>query len=177
MRAGAKRYNTSYKKKIDVHHDTFLPRRSPKEIVQCSGCGAFYHRRHWSLTVPPGFSHPVHPHPTFCPACKKIKERSVSGVLHLLGMGEADRGEVLRIVRNEEGRAYEKNPLDRIMRLEKVQAKSGDEWKVETTTEKLAQRLGRSVRHARGGKLEFKWSHNNKFVRVVWNKSAPPVGS
>ena len=168
MRAGAKPYNTNYKKKIDVHHDTFIPRQSPKGIVQCSGCGAFYHRRHWSLTVPPGFSHPVHPHPTFCPACKKIKERSVSGVLHLLGMGEADRGKMLRILRNEEGRAHEKNPMERIMRLEKVSAPSGDEWKVETTTEKLAQRLGRSVRHARGGKLEFKWSHNNKFVRVVW---------
>jgi hypothetical protein len=172
MRAGAKKYNTNYKKKIDVHHDTFLPRRSPKEIIQCSGCGAFYHRRYWTLTAPPGFSNPVHSHPIFCPACKKIKEHSVSGVLHLLGMGDAERGEVLRILRNEEVKAREKNPLERIMRLEKVQAKSGDEWKVETTTEKLAQRLGHAVRSARGGKLEFKWSHNNKFVRVVWDKSA-----
>jgi hypothetical protein len=111
------------------------------------------------LTAPAGFTGPVHPHPVYCPACKKIKARSVSGVLHLLGMGEADRGEMFSILRKEEGRARQKNPLERIMRLEKVQAKTGNEWKVETTTEKLAQRLGRS---------EFNWSHNNKFVRVVW---------
>jgi hypothetical protein len=44
-------------------------------------------------------------------------------------------------------------------------------WRVETTTEKLAQRLGRSIKKARGGKLAYKWGHNNKFVRVVWEKS------
>jgi hypothetical protein len=70
------------------------------------------------------------------------------------------------ILRNEEDRAREKNPLERIMRLE---TKNGD-WKVETTTEKLAQRLGRSIRKARGGKLVYKWGHNNKFIRVLWEK-------
>jgi hypothetical protein len=35
---------------------------------------------------------------------------------------------------------------------------------------KLAQRLGRAVRKARGGKLQYKWSHNNKFLRVTWDK-------
>jgi len=38
------------------------------------------------------------------------------------------------------------------------------------TTEKLAQRLGRSLRKARGGRLDYKWSHNNKFVRINWEK-------
>jgi hypothetical protein len=84
----------------------------------------------------------------------------------LIGLGLPDRSEILRILRNEEGRAREKNPLERIMRME---ATDGD-WKVQTTTEKLAQRLGRAVKKARGGKVAFKWSHNNKFVRVVWEK-------
>jgi hypothetical protein len=52
-----------------------------------------------------------------------------------------------------------------------LQAKDGD-WRVETTTEKLAQRLGRSIKKARGGKIEYKWGHNNKFVRVIWEKRA-----
>ena len=41
MRSAAKKYNTNYKKKIDIDRDTFLPRLSPKEIIQCTGCGAF----------------------------------------------------------------------------------------------------------------------------------------
>jgi len=49
-------------------------------------------------------------------------------------------------------------------------------WKIATTTEKLAQRLGRSVGKARGGPLAFKWSHNNKFVRVVWEQKSAKAG-
>jgi hypothetical protein len=64
----------------------------------------------------------------------------------------ANRNEIARILRNEEERARQKNPLERIMRLH---ATNGD-WRVETTTEKLAGRLGRSVRKARGGKLQYK---------------------
>ncbi len=30
---------------------------------------------------------------------------------------------------------------------------------------------GTLVKKARGGKLGYKWGHNNKFVRVVWEKS------
>ena len=89
----------------------------------------------------------------------------------MVGVGDAEQVEVLRILRNEEAKARQKNPLERIMRLEKT----GNGWKVETTTEKLAQRLGRSVRKARGGKLAFKWSHNNKFVRVLWQPKQSPA--
>ncbi|MBI2180331.1 MAG: hypothetical protein HYU31_05870 [Deltaproteobacteria bacterium] len=141
MKAAAKKYNTTYKKKIDIHRDTFLPRRSPKEIIQCSGCGAFYHRRHWTLVSPAGFNPPVHVHPIYCPACKKIKERCPSGEVDLLGVGAGDRGEVLRILRNEERRAREKNPLERIMRL--AGAEGG--WKVRSW------RSGSVARFARRG--------------------------
>ena len=167
MRAGAKKYNTNYKKRVDVFHDTFLPRRSPTEIIQCSGCGAFYHRRRWTLTVPPGFLPSARQHGIFCPACQKIKAHSVSGEVHLRGVAERDRGDILRLLRNEEAQAREKNPLERIMLL----AAAGDGWRVETTTEKLAQRLGRSLRKARGGKVAYNWSHNNKLVRVVWDQA------
>ena len=51
----------------------------------------------------------------------------------------------------------------------RIEARNGG-WRVETTTEKLAQRLGRSLRKARGGKLLYKWGHNNKFLRISWEK-------
>jgi hypothetical protein len=168
MSAPAKRYNTNYKKRVDVERDTYLPRLSPKEIIQCSGCGAFYYRRHWTLTRPNGFNTPVHAHPVFCPACRKIRERFPSGELQLLGVEPVEKREIVRLLRNEEERARQKNPLERIMHLSEL----NEQWKVETTTEKLAQRLGRSIKKARGGKLKYKWGHNNKFVRVVWQKLA-----
>jgi len=166
MRPAAKKYTTAYKKRVDVERDTYIPRLAPKETVQCVGCGAFYFRRRWTLTLPRQLKTPVSFHPVYCPACRKVKERYPSGELRLSGIDGAERGDVARILRNEEERAREKNPLERIMRLE---AANGD-WRIETTTEKLAQRLGRSVKKARGGTLTYKWSHNNKFVRVLWQK-------
>lgn len=168
MRPAAKKYTTAYKKRVDVERDTYIPRLAPQETVQCMGCGAFYYRRRWTLMLPNEFQTPVRRPPIYCPACRKIKDQYPSGELHLLGMDGAERREIAHILRNEEERAREKNPLERIMRLE---AADGD-WRVETTTEKLAQRLGRSIKKARGGKLIYKWSHNNKFVRVLWQKKA-----
>jgi len=168
MRPAAKKYTTAYKKRVDVERDTYLPRRAPKETVQCAGCGAFYYRRRWTLTLPREFKTPLRVQPVYCPACRKIKERYPSGELQLVEIDGAERGDIARILRNEEERAREKNPLERIMRFE---AANGD-WRIETTTEKLAQRLGRSIKKARGGELTYKWSHNNKFVRVIWQKKS-----
>ncbi len=162
----SKRYNTQYKKKVDVERDSYLPKLSPQEVIQCTGCGAFYYRRRWMLEAPPAFYPPSPPRPLFCPACRKIKERYPGGELRLKGMDADERQEIVRILRNEEEQAREKNPLERIMTL----AQKNLEWEVQTTTEKLAQRLGRSLRKARGGKLTYKWSHNNKFLRVVWEQ-------
>jgi hypothetical protein len=89
------------------------------------------------------------------------------GELTLRGVEAENRGEIARILRNEEARAREKNPLERIMCMDAANGR----WRVETTTEKLAQRLGRSIKKASGGKLAYKWGHNNKFVRVAWEKS------
>ena len=165
MRSASKKYNTLYKKE-HVERDMYLPRLDPKGVLQCSGCGAFHYRRHWTLTPPAGFSGQKDSHLCFCPACRKIKDRFLGGELTLRGVAVENRGEIARILRNEESRAREKNPLERIMRMD---AANGG-WRVETTTEKLAQRLGRSIKKAMGGKVAYKWGHNNKFVRVVWEK-------
>ena len=168
----AKRYTTSYKKRVDVERDPYLPRWSPKGILYCSRCGAIYYRRRWTLTPPPDmrdwaeFRDGVRA--ATCPACRKIREHYPAGELRLIGVPQEDKEEILRLLRNEEERAREKNPLERIMDIRA----EGPRWIVETTTEKLAQRLGRSLEKARGGKVAYKWSHNNKFVHVFWEKNA-----
>lgn len=170
MTTTAKKYNTSYKKRTDTDRDTYLPKRSPKEMLRCAGCGAFYHRRRWTLTKPDGFDFSGRARSCYCPACRKIKDHRASGELDLVSFTDVEKKDVLRILRNEEARAREKNPLERIMRIEQVY----DGWKIQTTTEKLTQRLGRAVRKALGGQLQYKWSHNNKFVRVTWKKEQAP---
>ena len=55
----------------------------------------------------------------------------------------------------------QKNPLDRVIQMV---PEGNDRLIIETTTEKLAQRLGKAVYRAYKGSLDFRWSHMNKFV-------------
>ena len=162
----------AYRKRVDVEKDMYLPRRSPRGVFWCTDCGSVYYRRRWTLTPPDKirervqFSEDVSY--TLCPACRKIREHYPYGELRMVGVGLDEKQEVLRLLKNEEERARGKNPLERIMSIQS----DGPEWKVETTTEKLAQRLGRCLQRARGGKVTYRWSYNNKFVRVLWQKEA-----
>lgn len=165
-----KRYTTGYKKRVDVERDTYLPRWSPKGLLWCTDCGSVYYRRRWTLTPPPEISEKVKFMTgvsfSLCPACRKIRDHYPSGELHLAGVTPEEEREIFLLLRNEEKRAREKNPLERIMEIKGEV--SG--WSVETTTEKLAQRLGRSLKKARGGKVVYNWSHNNKYLRVFWQR-------
>jgi len=46
-----------------------------------------------------------------------MRDRFPGGELHLLGIHAGDRGEISRMLRNEEERPRQKNPLERIMRF------------------------------------------------------------
>jgi NMD protein affecting ribosome stability and mRNA decay len=163
-----KRYNTSYKKKVDVKRDVYLPRREPKGLLLCRGCGAVHYLRRWTLDPPLEIRKRLELRDgvslTYCPACQKIRDHYWLGVVQITGIGAGEKRELIKLLKNEETRAREKNPLERIVRI----ADEGGGLRIETTTEKLAQRLGRCFRKARGGKVSYKWSHNNKFARVSW---------
>jgi hypothetical protein len=107
------------------------------------------------------------PWSTRCPACRKIADGFPSGVVTLRGgFLQTHRDEILSIVRNEERRARETNPLERIMEI-----RNGDESvEILTTDEKLAQRIGREIRKAYQGAVSYKWSEDANLVRVNWSR-------
>ena len=148
----------------------YLPRRSPKGLLSCRDCGSVYYRRRWTLDPPRQIRERIESSNgvvlAFCPACRKVREKFPFGELRMIGVKQGESRELFQLLRNEEQRAREKNPLERIMSI----TTENDGLRVETTTEKLAQRLGRCLRKARGGKVSYKWSHNNKYARVVWEK-------
>ena len=45
-----------------------------------------------------------------------------------------------------------------------------DKLVIETTTEKLAQHLGRTIHKAYKGDLSFRWGEVERFVRVHWSR-------
>ena len=107
-------------------------------------------------------------HAVICPACKKIAEGYPEGIVTLRGdYWPQHEEEILNLIRNEERRAMAVNPLERIMDIRH----EGDALVVETTNEKLAQRIGHRIDKTHSGHVEYKWSRDNHLLRVYWERS------
>lgn len=162
-----------------VRRDKALPSTSslpdPKpsrDPAICSTCQAVWRKGNWSLD--PAIRREVlrwhRPASAICPACRSAKERTPAGILYLMGSFlEKNRGEILNLLRNAERAAAAKNPLERIIRIEED---SRYPLVVETTSEKLARRLGRAVSKACSGRLDIRFSREDKLVRVYWRRDA-----
>lgn len=145
------------------------PSRDP---AICSTCQAVWRKGNWSLD--PAIRREVlrwgRPAAAVCPACRSAKEHAPTGILYLAGSFlRKNRAEILNLLRNAERAAAAKNPLERIIRIEQ---ESRYPVVVETTSEKLARRLGRAVSKACGGTLQIRFSREDKLVRVYWRRDA-----
>ena len=119
------------------------------------------------MVVPVGPGEP-RAKPIVCPACEQIANGIVGGYLTLFGKFTPERqAEFDRLIANESVRAAEDNPLSRIM--ERVELDRTVVY--HTTTEHLAQRLGRAIERAFGGSVDYEFLHENKVARVVWTGS------
>lgn len=78
------------------------------------------------------------------------------------------REEIVNLIRNEEERAMDINPLGRIIAITEENSK----MVVTTTNEKLAQRIGRELKKAYRGRTEYHWSEDDKCLRVTWARES-----
>jgi hypothetical protein len=103
-----------------------------------------------------------------CPACLKIRDNFPGGIVTLKGdYVLPHKQDLMKLIKNEEERARGLNPLERVM---SVKENGYGSLVISTTNEKLAQRLGRAVKKAFHGEVAYKWSHDNKLVRVDWER-------
>jgi len=149
--------------------DPYLFREGYKEPTICPGCKAIYTNKKWSLDEKQrgkiekttGITYQM------CPACRKIKDRFPMGILTLSGEFLFNHHQdILNLLRSEEKRAVAKNPLERIISIEERKGTI----QVETTTESLALRMGRVLFRAYKGNVSYKFSQDEKLVRVNWNR-------
>ena len=145
--------------------DVYLRREGAKEEAVCTECHALYHNKRW---YPAGTSapSPEQGH-MLCPACQRTKDGNPAGVATFGGEYLVEHEtEIVNAIKNIEGKTRAKNPLARIMELER----EGNTVTVATTDDKLAQKLGKDIFKAYSGKLEFHWSKEASFVRVNWSR-------
>lgn len=90
------------------------------------------------------------------------------GYLHVDGEFLAShRGDIDHLLHNEAERAREDNPLHQIVGSEDLH---GGGLLITTSTEHLAQRLGRALEKAYDGKITYGFSHENKLAHIWWRR-------
>ncbi len=149
--------------------DPYLLRSAYKEPTVCPTCKLIYHNKRWfwdDKLMDKFDKQDVNYQK--CPACRKIEDRYPMGILHISGgFVSQHKDDILRLLKNEEKRAMEKNPLERT-----ISTQEDDEGviSVETTSEALVLRMGRVLTRAYSGEVEYKFSDTQKLVRVEWKR-------
>lgn len=169
MRSEKRYTNTTFTKRVD-HDAGHKSSKHPSEPALCKKCGAVYQKGHWTLAkgaLKVGRYDKLEYFFRTCPACLQMTKGEPSGFVYIEGdfLGK-HKDEIVNLLRNESENATHTNPLARIMNLELT----ANRLIVTTTTEKLAQRIGRSLNRAFGGDIRYDFSHENKLARVYWHR-------
>lgn len=128
----------------------------------CPRCDAHYHAGRWTWTAPPATAYSK-----VCPACERIAEDLPAGELHVDGkFVSRHRDELIALLRSVEARERDQHPLKRIMGI----VDEGTGFRVTTTDAKLADALGRALRHAYKGDLRHPptTADRENLVRIHW---------
>ena len=156
---------------IDDWDDPNIPDASYPAGTVCTGCGAVYENQRWTwndrqreLLVAAGAANEV-----CCPGCRIARTRDPQGIVTLKGdYWPAHREDLMNLIHNEEHRGAQVNPIERIIRIRE----EDDALIIETTTEKLGQRIGRAIHKAHKGEVHYDWGgKDNQLVRVSWERS------
>ena len=155
--------------RVRTSDDPYIPGEALAEPALCATCHALYRNKRWYLD--PGAYAAAQEDPAVhwvtCPACQKVAEHYPEGVVTLRGGYLWQHEEEIRnILRNEENKARAKNPLARIMRMDR----EGEELVIETTEEKLAEHLGRVLHRSHHGELNIAWDQEHDLCRVTWER-------
>ncbi len=160
---------STQRKCMDNTSDPYIQKEGTCKISVCNKCHAICNNKRWRLNEDDYFklSKLKSTASVLCPACQKIKDKFPGGIVKLKGSFLFEnREEIMNLIKNEEGRAKGFNPLERLMDISDIEG--GIE--ITTTNEKLAQRIGRSIKRAYQGKIEYKWSRDTKLLRADWER-------
>ena len=157
-------------KRFGTEADPYLPEGGRHELAVCTTCKAIYRNKSWFYDEElyrENFQKET-THRVTCPGCQKVQDHYYEGVLTLEGKFLAQHhDDIMALLHRQAEQVARKNPLERVIQ---IVPEGDDRLIVETTTDRLAQRLGKAVYRAYKGNLDFRWSHMNKFVRVYWSR-------
>jgi hypothetical protein len=171
-----KRYTMSYKERESPKQDPYAMLKAPKGPAICRKCLAIYADKRWHFDEVQAAKLAASPRTQklVCPACQKIKDDYPEGIVTLTWSHLPDHeAEIRGLIANVETRAVSVNPLDRVLKI----VRRKQELEVQTTNDRLAQRIGRALVRSYKGKAAYKWAHRDMMVRVTWEGPEKPIAS
>ncbi|MDO9116490.1 MAG: BCAM0308 family protein [Nitrospira sp.] len=169
------RATTSYKEREKAQQDPYAMLTAPRGPLVCPQCHAVFAKKRWVLDEAEfaklGSASTTKQAP--CPACRPIRDHYPEGIVALRWPDlDEHEAEIRGLIVNEETRALAVNPLARLM---KVVTFSKREMEIQATSDQLAQRIGRELVRAFGGKAAYRWAHKDRLLRVEWAGPSPPA--
>jgi len=98
-----------------------------------------------------------------------IQDKQYEGELVLENIPEDKKKEITNLIWNVGERAFERDPMDRIIGFED----KGNVIRILTSENQLALSIGKQIKRAFRGKLDIKWSHKESTSRVKWSAPNP----
>lgn len=151
------------------YHDPAKKREPQHEVGEliCKYCHAVYQNKHWVAFEKLEAKFIDQLKKGSCPTCHETMQHLSDGVLHLSGVVlDKHFSEIKNIIHNIGEKEETRDIENRIERIEET----NDGLTVYTSKNQLAVELGKHVDQAyKGGKLEIKWSKEDKPAEVRWH--------
>lgn len=137
------------------------------DIIICPDCQSVYYEKSWhhSLKDYSQLSEDKNVDFEACPACRMEKDKQFEGLVVFKNVPANIKEDLLRTIHNIEGRAFSRDPLDRILRI----GEDENDIKVYTSENQLAISIGKQVSRAFKGVFkdsDIKFSHEEDTVRA-----------
>lgn len=139
-----------------------------KDLTVCKTCGIYFAGKRWlHSTEAKRFKEETPVQFTTCPACRMRQDGTFEGELIARQLPSGKKQGMLATIRNMGDRAYARDPLERILRIED----SAEGIRVLTSENQLAVRIGRELKQTFKGTLRIRWSKDDEVTRVLWQGS------
>ncbi|PLX74089.1 MAG: hypothetical protein C0615_09710 [Desulfuromonas sp.] len=169
MLRNVEKFGTSDKRgRKMTHSDPFAPETGLPGVHICKSCHAVYQMKTWK-SDPELYEKSLDGDHTMtvCSACQKRQEHAPEGFLTISGdYLDQHRKDILNTLQNSADEARQANPLERIIKTERADG----EIMIETTTVKLAEKLGRILSRSHQGEMEISWTGEPPTCRVSWHR-------
>lgn len=144
-------------------HDVYKEKGKLTEGTVCTSCGVVFANGRWVWDYEGETTRE-----TICPACRRIKDRYPAGFIKLRGeFFQANRDEIINLVRNQEELQKQAHPMQRIIRI--IESRNQTTL-IETTGVHIARRIGDAIARAYQGEYSFQYADNYNRIRILWER-------